>query len=259
MEFKNKTELIAHTQMILKEKQLVPTFCAVYGSHVYGTATELSDYDIYVIAVPDPDAEKKNNEAIQVSYDLHQEKNEKDMSVIGTTSDKPIDLTVRSFDEFKASVRKGDPQAIELLLTPEQFVLMGSEQFTEFKNTVDMKAKQVRQTIRSGFSEKASWAESRARKKFKDGEIKIALKSQFHSYRILFFGIQIGLTGQIYDWGIANDYLRALFSVPEIDLNDQYFRDSTKEWTKTKLLTKKDHGIDGTVATCFKIALPKIV
>lgn len=254
-EFKNtfpaKHQLIAYTQKVLKEHRLVPTFCAVYGSHVYGTATASSDYDLYVIAQIDPEAETKDGEIIPTSLDLHQD--HKDASSI----EQMIDLTVRSIADFKAAVAKGDPQAIELLLTPDKFVLIGSDEFTSFKKEVDMKSKIVKSQIRSGFSEKSSWAESRARKKFKDGEIQIALKSQFHSYRILCYGIQIGLTGQIYDWAFPNDYLRTLLSVSESDLNDQFFRDSTKEWTKTKLLNKTDHGVDGTVATCFKNLLPK--
>lgn len=251
-EFKTGAQILEFVKTILGSHNLVPTFCAVYGSHVYGTASTESDYDVYVIAVPAPDA---SDLATVLPLDLHQ--NHTLVKDEAKTLEQMIDLTVRSFDQFKNQVKKGDPQAIEILLSPAHFVPMGSDEFKEFKKSVDLKSKEMKGVIRSGFSEKSSWAESRARKKFKDGEYHIALKSQFHSYRILCYGIQIGLRGEIYDWGFPNDYLNELLNTPEVELSEQFFRDSIKKWTKTKLLTLTEHGVAGTVASCFKSVLPK--
>ena len=173
-----------------------------------------------------------------------------------------IDLMIRGIDEFKKLVSNGDPQAIELVLLEKSlasdYILIKSDEIDLYIQSLDFTDKEFKQHIRSGFSEKSSWAEVRARKKFLDSEIQIALKSLYHSYRILCYGIQIGLYGQIKDWTIANPMLEELIAKPTNELTEQYFKYEIKLWARTKLLNKTDHGIDGTVTTAFKNALPKI-
>jgi len=145
------------------------------------------------------------------------------------------------------------------------------------KITTSSTSPSIKHTLRRGFSKTASVSEVRAplgapkgaplgapkgaRKKFKDGEINHALKSQFHSYRILLYGIQLGAHGTIVDWTLltegylrstaANDYLKELMFVDHSTLSDKFFRESYK--LRVKTATDEAESI----MTQFKLALPE--
>jgi predicted nucleotidyltransferase len=245
-----KEDIVKYVKSVVSELQQIPVFCAVFGSWVYGTARTDSDYDVYVVCKPDIDS--KNIKSTDITHGAYTETD---------PISKKIDLMIRSFDEFKKMVSIGDPQAIELVLessSVSDFILIKSDEMDVYVKSIDFSDKTFRQKIRSGFSEKSSWAEVRAKKKFIDSEIDIALKSAYHSFRILWFGIQIGLYGYIKDWTIANPMLEELKSKPTNELSEQYLKDMIKLWARTKLLNKAEHGIDGTVTTAFKNVLPKI-
>lgn len=244
----DKNYIKDYIKPILDTFHMIPLFCAVFGSYVYGTNTINSDYDVYLICQQDP-TYKKNVKVF--TGDSNHNYNDK----------INIDLMIRTLDQFKHSVSIGDPNAIELLLSPDEFIIHTSDIFQDFKKSVDFTDPIVRKAIRTGFSEKSNNSEVKARKKFIDNEIQIALKSQFHSYRILCFGIQIGSKGYIYNWSIANDYLEELISdIPKF--SEQYFRDSIKLWLRTKPIDKvlfqlDNDKLNGSITTCFKNLLPK--
>jgi hypothetical protein len=163
-------------------------------------------------------------------------------------------------DLFKNSVMNGDPLEVELLYTPDEFVLVKTSTFEAFRSTLDFKSAEFKEIVRKGFSHKSSIAECRARKKFADGEVETALKSQLHSYRILLYGVQIGLTGAIFDWKHESikEYREELRSVNPSDLSERYFRDSTKKWLLQKAVKiSEECSVTGSVTKQFKTLLPK--
>lgn len=240
-------EILQYLKTITDAKSLKPVHCVVYGSHVYETARPGSDWDIFCIVEPLTETEtgtetetKSVTDSKSISLDIH-------------NTDSKIDLTIRSVDLFLKDLRDGQPVAIEVLLVPKKFVLIQSQGFDQIKDSINLNCPEVRKSIRHGFSEKASWAEVRARKKLKDGEILCALKSLYHSYRILGFGIQIGTNGTITDWSFGKDYLQQLLGLDPLTLDDQSMRTSYKLWAKTGC---SECGKDS-IQTQFKNVLPK--
>ncbi len=206
--------LLQYLKSILDEKSLKLIYCTIYGSHVYGTSGPHSDWDIFCVVDDD------NNSKVPISLDIH-------------NTDSKIDLTIRSIDLFEKDIKSGQPISIEVLLIPKKFILFNDNRIDQLCNGINMQSSEMKKTIRCGFSEKASWSEVRARKKMKDGKISCALKSLYHSYRILGFGIQIGLHGTIIDWSQGNEYLKELLSIDPKMLDDQSMRTSYKKWAKT--------------------------
>lgn len=252
----NKLQIKLYVTAKLEENKIGSDliFVMVYGSHVYGLSTPTSDYDIYVVV-----------EGSDINLDLHNEE-EKDNQTKESDSDSglEIDLTIRSMDLFKNSVMNGDPLEIELLYTPDEYVLVKTPTFEAFRSTFDFKSDEFKEIVRKGFSYKSSIAECRARKKFADGKVEIALKSQLHSYRILLYGVQIGMTGRIFDWkhNSIKEYRDELRSVPVSDLSERYFRDSTKKWLMQKTVQISEEcsvtgSVTGSVTKQFKTVLPK--
>lgn len=222
--------LTQYVRLILDAKLLKSVHCVVYGSRVYGTARLDSDWDIYCIVESE----------LSIEIDMH-------------NNDTKIDLTIRSIDMFEKDIRTGQPLSVEVLLTPREFVLIQDEKFNELTKTINLRSPEMRKAIRHGFSERASWAEVRARKKLIDGDVLCALKSLYHSYRIFGFGIQIGLHNTINDWSWGKEYLDELLSLDPKILNDQSLRASYKKWTKTGCIECKQDSIQ----TQFKNVLPK--
>jgi len=216
-----------------------PIHCVVYGSHVYGTATSDSDYDIYCIVESSGDS--MNQFTASITIDIH-------------NTDSKIDLTIRSIDIFMKDIKSGHPLAYEILFSPQKFKLIQSEEINQYMDSMNViNNSEIKKQIRHGFSEKASWSEVRARKKLADGEILCALKSLYHSYRILGFGIQIGIYGKIVDWECGKEYLKELLSLDPRMLDDQCMRMSYKKWARTGCIEcKKD-----SIQTQFKNILPK--
>ena len=228
-----KTQLFQYLKTILDSKLLTPMYCVVFGSQIYGTKTPNSDWDIYCVV-------EQDSHNSSVLFDIHD-------------TELKIDLTIRSIDLFLKDIKSGQPLSIEVLLTPEKYQLIQCDQISQIGNTINFNNPEMKKQIRHGFSEKASWSEVRARKKLKDGEVLCALKSLYHSHRILCFGIQIGTYGTIIDWEQGKEYLKELLSLDPNNLDDQYMRQSYKKWTKTGCSKcKKD-----SIQTQFKSVFPK--
>ena len=253
--------------------------CSVFGSHVYGTAREHSDWDLIVIIEPyDPKYENDiimldvhhstNAPSIHTSEDALKIFNEMEYML----GDIEIDLSIRSLAAIKQEVEKGSPYAIEFLFTPKKFVLFTTPEVQSYINSVDFsllhgfkeelksasKLKKLsksdletirnililRYNLRSGFSEKARWAQDAAIKRFRaiaakgdyvgeDKEIDRALKSLYHAFRIYNYGIQVGLYGKIVDWEIANPYWEELSTLDKKHLTEQFLKDFHKDDLKT--------------------------
>ena len=233
-------------------------FVSVFGSRVYGTATSTSDFDLIVVIETGDGTGVKTNvddhgvRTILMTDDAKSENSSEQSS----ESKVGVDITIVSLKSFTSSLTAGDPFAVEVICTPEQFVLCSSDEMMSLIKETSITGSMMLASIRTGFSTKSSWAEVRARKKFKDGEHLVAIKSQYHSYRILLFAIQIAKKGTIYDWNAGSDYLTELRTDLEAGkIDDAYLRSSYKRWVKESTSQTDSTGM--TVATYYKSLLVK--
>ncbi len=143
-----------------------------YGSRVYGTNTENSDYDFIVVT--------EDNKEYLDSYG---------------TADGIVNCSVYSRETFLEFVKQQKIQILECLFLDDDKILLNSEIWN-----FELDLMLLRKNISSSSSN--SWV--KAKKKLIDGEIYIAQKSLFHSLRIPVFGKQIAAKGKIYDYSEAN-------------------------------------------------------
>lgn len=147
----------------------------LYGSRVYGTNTEFSDWD-YVGVQPGVGFSELERGAIDV---------------------KLMDL-----EHFQKLVNDHNVSALECLFLPEEMVLVKPERPWSFNLDLSM--------LRRSFSQKSNQSFGKAKKKFVApydwavDEIKRGKKSLFHSLRILDFGIQIAQFGEIVCYDTCN-------------------------------------------------------
>lgn len=166
-----------------------------YGSRVYGTTTEKSDYDYVVVSkerfVSSPEASKEN-----------------------------ANISIVSINEFDTSLQEHQIRELECLwLSPKDILFDRLDLLTRTKSIdtyfgVDLKK------LRHSISEKASHSFVKAKKKFivpADKNIYAGKKSLFHSLRILNFGAQIAKDGRISDYGAANNYFTQIMNDPSED------------------------------------------
>jgi hypothetical protein len=187
---------------ILDSFHMVPIYCAIFGSHVYETATMDSNYNVFLICQSDP-IYKKTVKLFTGHFN----------NALNNDLNGNIDLLIHSFDQYKELVSTYDPVAIELLLVPEKFIVYTSDTFQNYKKSVDFSDRIVRKSIQTRFTEISDIIKNN----IDYSDIKNDMKSEFHSHRILLFGIQIGSWGFIYNWSIANDYLKMIEKENEKD------------------------------------------
>lgn len=180
--------LLTNTQMYdklksffgIKEYDLLALY--PYGSQIYGTASEKSDYDFIAVF--------------------------KD----GTTKDEfsleKENCNVHTYNKstFQGLIDKHKIASLECLSLSEEKLLWDKVKFN-FK--LDLSK------LRSSISEKASHSYVKAKKKMeveRDKNIYIAKKSLFHSFRIIDFGKQIALNGKVVNFSSKNDLWNEIFS-----------------------------------------------
>jgi len=147
--------------------------CYVFGSRVYGTADEYSDWDIILIAnAPSPEVEYK----------------------VGN-----LNVHIVVPDKFKDWVRVNHIKAIECLFAPEWARIKPFE--CEFIYKEDSFRHNISHTVSN------SWV--KAKKKIENGDHYIGIKSLFHSLRIAKFGEQFSREGRI-DFGSMNHVWREI-------------------------------------------------
>ena len=135
--------------------------CYVFGSRVYGTANEASDWDIILIAnAPSPEVEYKSDK-----FNVH----------------------VIVPDKFRKDVKDNHIRAIECLFAPEWAQIKPFE--CEFVYKPDSFRHNISHTVSN------SWV--KAKKKLEQGDYYIGLKSLFHALRIAKFGIEFAENGKI--------------------------------------------------------------
>jgi predicted nucleotidyltransferase len=149
----------------------------VYGSRVYGTAGEESDWDVSLIA-------KTSVEAIEVKTER-------------------FNIHVYTWDRWVADLEWHNPKNLECHFAPEKAVLLEKQ-----RHDLSINEARLRHAVCHVSSN--SWV--KARKKLEGGEYRTGVKSLFHSIRIPMFGTQIAREGTICDFSCANSLWKEIGS-----------------------------------------------
>jgi len=155
---------------------LLDKYC--FGSRVYGTHNDDSDYDYIVV-------DSKYYASMDTNIHVYTQK------------------------DFQRALDQHEIAALECFFLPEEFKI---KQTCNFKFTLD-KAK-----LRRSISTISSNSFVKGKKKLTvmgDYDKKLGIKSVFHSLRILEFGIQIGYNGKIVNYGAMNWLLTDLYKITE--------------------------------------------
>lgn len=148
-----------------------------YGSRVYGTFSETSDYDFIVIV---PNGFPHND---QESFEN-------------------INLNIYSEDEFEEQLKNHEVSIIEAIFT-KPIWKSTSLRVPNFSLSLPK--------LRESISQKSSNSWVKAKKKItvgsvipKEDDYYVGIKSFFHAFRILDYGIQIAVNGKIIDFSSSN-------------------------------------------------------
>lgn len=156
----------------------------IYGSRVYGTYNDNSDYDLLIILKDD------------LSPGIQQ-------TTIGN-----CDITIKSLQEIKTELLLNNIQRLELLWSP---VLI---------NNVDLADLFVfdQQLLRTSVATTSTKCLAYAKILWlKENNIEKSKKNIFHSIRYVYFGIQIIKHGKITDYQEANTYLYEIINDTSTD------------------------------------------
>jgi predicted nucleotidyltransferase len=157
----------------------------LYGSRVYGTLSEFSDYDFKVIV-------KGDNKPDDIK-----------------TSE--LDIVFMTMVEFQKLVDVYDLVALECLFLPDDMKM----------ETVKFSLPYIdKDLLRVSVSSKASNSFAKAKKKiFKENEVYIGKKSLYHVFRMIDFGIQISKHSRIVDYSKMNP---VYYDIMETDINELF-------------------------------------
>jgi hypothetical protein len=147
----------------------------MYGSRVYETNSDNSDYDYIVV-------KKGNND------------------LITQINNENSNITIYDEKSFQNSINEHEISVLECLFLPEKYILRQEKIFNFELNLLK---------LRESISKKSSNSWVKCKKKLtipEDYNEYIGKKSLFHSLRILSFGIQIAKYGKIIDYKEANNY-----------------------------------------------------
>ena len=142
----------------------------LFGSRVYGTATEQSDFDFILVGS---------------SLNAKEEKRE-----------GKINVHVHTHDVFKDELFKHDMHNLECYFAPEWAKLQVKEQYDNFI----LNPNKVKQSVLA--ESHSSW--TKAKMKINEGDIYKGIKSLWHSIRMLMFAIDLVQNSKITRWDIAN-------------------------------------------------------
>lgn len=165
-----------------------------YGSRVYGTEQEGSDWDF-----------------IAISNDADNGEMERDGL---------INLKVMSPEHFQSLLDRHNISALECLFLPRDSILVEPPRDWEWNLSLS--------SLRTSISKKSNNSWVKAKKKmvapydWAEGENLRGRKSLFHSFRILMFGIQIASEGKIYDYSEANEIFEDIITDPSNDWQHYY-------------------------------------
>lgn len=143
----------------------------LYGSRIYGTYTPSSDYDAIVVAC----SLYVNHEIFDGQYNLH----------------------ITTPDVFEDQLEQHDIHNLECIFAPEEAKIQITKDYKDFKTNT--------WKLRKMLLSQSAWSWSKAQRRIEKNNIIGGIKSLFHSFRILKFGLQIMEFGRILDFSEAND------------------------------------------------------
>ena len=200
-----------------------------YGSTVYGTRTDKSDIDIIAICDSEEDL-----------YEIYQSKDYTEFSYYSTD----VDLHLISTRTFQELLNEHD------IMTLETYYQMHEDDKKIFQFSLDL------DTLRRKVSAVCSNSWSKARKKLDipEEDDYIALKSLFHSIRILSYGIDIARDGKI-------DFKNVLINGEKISCSNFWHRirqkyESGWRWKEFKA---EYTSLQNSNATTFRLLAPKVL
>ena len=184
-------------RMLSGDNSYFPQIYAMYpyGSRVYGTDSPDSDWD-YIVVTDDVD---------------------------GELIDGPFNCNFVSIGSFQRALDDHEIFALECYFMDEKRIPVPPPLSWRFK--LDLTK------LRHSISKKSNHSWVKAKKKFEspyeevDNELIRGKKSLFHSFRILFFGIQIAEQGEITDYGAANHIFKQIMDMTDIhwaSYNDRF-------------------------------------
>ena len=160
-------------------KYIVP-----YGSCVYETSDKDSDADFYVIT--------------------------EEITLDNIVEDDKTQYKFINKNDYQEALDNQDIQAIEVYFC-SNYLARGSihDLQQQFNYKID------KQKIRHAFSQKSSnsWVKCKKKLTVEVGEERVGLKSLFHSFRILYFGIQLCEHGKIVDYTQANHIYHEIMKI----------------------------------------------
>ena len=166
----------------------------LFGSRVYGTADEMSDWDIVIVA-------NNSVEAIEIKSDLY-------------------NIHIYTPKKFQEDLDWHMPKNIECLFSPQWTKL---QENIKFNFSLDIKK------LRHATSHVSSNSWVKSKKKLEIGDYHTGIKSLFHSLRIPIFSTQLVKTGEI-DFSSANyiwDKLKSkVWNWEELDLEFREMRNN---------------------------------
>ena len=175
----------------------------LFGSVIYGTSSDESDYDILIIAKTPYD----ERELVVDNFNMH----------------------ILSMDRFLEGLKKHNIRNIECL-----FSTCLKE---EIKITLDINIRGLRHSI----SHITANSYVKSKKKINQGDYHIGIKSLFHSLRIVMFGKQLVKNGSIYNFSEANyiweDLISKIWTWDELDI--KYKSLKNKLLSEFRLITLK--------------------
>lgn len=174
-----------------------------YGSRVYGTIRDKSDYDLII-----------------VSDDFFNNVECDEGQVYGT---------IYSSSHFQQLINEHEISALECLFLSQDKII---------KKDIDFNFDLDLSKLRRSISAKSSNSWVKAKKKLiveKDFDRDVALKSLFHSMRIIEFGRQIAIHGKIVDFTAANHLHTEIFSY---DTNDWEFFKNKYQTTYNTMMSE---------------------
>jgi predicted nucleotidyltransferase len=188
-----------------------------FGSYVYGTfKPDISDYDFIVIC-----------KELPIEYGSLQNKDN-------------ITIHYLTENNFKQLLELNDVQALECYYLPEHFIL---------KKTIDFDLIINKENLRRSISTITSNSWVKGKKKLivqGDYDKYLAIKSIFHSIRILSFGLQIIEEGKINNYGDVNYIMDDLL---KLSIN----KESVELWN---LIDTKYRSTFNTLSSRFKKLCP---
>ncbi len=142
-----------------------------YGSRVYGTSTDRSDWDFVVIV---------NHKTVEEFLS------------------EPINVHFYTVAEFQAQLAAHEISALECLFLPAPYVWKEQHRFE-----VNLVPTQLRHSLPAKSSN--SWVKCKKKLTLeKDYDLHTGRKSLFHAFRIIHYGIQLCQFGRITDYTAAN-------------------------------------------------------